>query len=63
MILGRSVNGDRSDYLSALVSITQAKYGRRIVPTEFESGESVGVGVGQELMVVQQSSHSPGHTW
>jgi hypothetical protein len=52
MILGRSPGGDRSDYLSALVSISQAKYNRRIVPTELGKDESIYEG--ETLIIVRQ---------
>lgn len=41
MILGRPIGGDRSDYLSALVNISQYKYNHRIVPVEFANDEPV----------------------
>jgi hypothetical protein len=52
MILGRSADGDRSDYLSALVLISQAKYNRKIVPAELSRDESIYEG--ETLIIVRQ---------
>lgn len=52
MILGRSADGDRSDYLSALVSIAQAKYNRRIFPAEL--GRDEPIYEGETLIIVRQ---------
>jgi len=52
MILGRSADGDRSDYLSALVLISHAKYNRRIVPAELSRDESIYEG--ETLIIVRQ---------
>jgi hypothetical protein len=52
MILGRSPGGNRSDYLSALISISQAKYKRRIVPAELGRGETIQEG--ETLVIVRQ---------
>jgi hypothetical protein len=52
MILGRPIDGDKSDYLAALVWTSQAKYGQRIVPAELWVGENVVEG--ETLFVVRQ---------
>jgi hypothetical protein len=52
MILGRSAGGNRADYLSALVSISQTKYNRRIVPAELGRDESIHEG--ESLIIVRQ---------
>jgi hypothetical protein len=52
MILGKGRNGNPSDYLSAMVWSSQAKYSHRIHPVELELGKHVGVG--DRLIVVRQ---------
>jgi hypothetical protein len=52
MIVGRSPGGDRSDYLSAMISISQAKYNYRIVPAELGSGDPIKEG--ETLVIVRQ---------
>ena len=52
MIIGTSIDGDRSDYLSALVSISQAKYNRRIIPAKLGRNESINEG--ETLIIVRQ---------
>jgi hypothetical protein len=52
MILGRSVDGDRSDYLAALVSISQAKHNRRINPAKLGRTESITEG--ETIFIVRQ---------
>jgi hypothetical protein len=52
MILGRDTEGDRSDYLSALIAISQAKYNRRIMPAEL--GLDQPIHEGQNLIIVRQ---------
>ena len=52
MILGRAPGGDRSDYLAALVSISQAKYNQRIIPAELGRNESINGG--ETLIIVRQ---------
>ena len=52
MILGISAGRNRYDYLSALVSISQTKYNRRITPAELGRDESVNEG--KTLIIVRQ---------
>jgi hypothetical protein len=52
MILGRSISGDQSDYLSAMISISKTKYNRRISPTEF--GDDEPITKGKTLIIVRQ---------
>lgn len=52
LILGRHIGGDRSNYLSALVSISQAKYNRRIIPAELGGDEPINEG--KTLIIVRQ---------
>ncbi len=52
MILGRSIAGDRSDYLSALIEISQSQYNHRITPAELGSDEPIHQG--SSLIVAHQ---------
>jgi hypothetical protein len=52
MILGRNADGDRSNYLSALVAISQAKYNHTINPAEL--GVDQPIQEGQNLIIVRQ---------
>jgi hypothetical protein len=55
MILGRSADGDRSDYLAALVSISQAKFNRRIIPAKL--GRTEFINEGETLIIVRQGRY------
>jgi hypothetical protein len=58
MILGGSAGEDHSDYISAMVWISQSKYGTRIQPAELGSMERVSVG--QTLIVARQDRQGAG---
>jgi len=52
MILGRSSDGDPSDYFEAMMWTSKAKYSQRIQPVALENGHDAGVG--ESVIVVRQ---------
>jgi hypothetical protein len=52
MILSRDIDGDRSDYFSAMAAISQAKYNHTIKPAELSVDQPIKEG--QNLIIVRQ---------